>query len=267
LHVYYQLTNFYQNHRVYVASRSQDQLGGVIVTADTAAKSCTPKTYNNASQLLNPCGLIANSFFTDLFSLSSSGGHTMSETGIAWPSDKNKFFQPAGFKSASVSCSTAVSSAACTAAGLPTNCKKYTQSATSCYLFYYPNDDTTQYLYETYPASISPLDGVTNEHFMVWMRAAALPTFRKPYGTIPGPFKKGEVLTFYVLPTYDVKSFSGTKTLIISTIGQFGGKNLYLGAGYVVVGGLSLLLAIMFAVKQWLSGRTLGDSSLLSWSS
>jgi hypothetical protein len=102
---------------------------------------------------------------------------------------------------------------------------------------------------------------------MVWMRAAALPTFRKPYGTIPGPFKKGEVLTFYVLPTYDVKSFSGTKTLIISTIGQFGGKNLYLGAGYVVVGGLSLLLAIMFAVKQWLSGRTLGDSSLLSWSS
>ena len=189
----------------------------------------------------------------------------MSETGIAWPSDKNKFFQPAGFKSASVSCSTVVSSAACTAADLPTTCKKYTQSATSCYLFYYPNDDTTQYLYETYPASISPLDGVTNEHFMVWMRAAALPTFRKPYGTIAGPFKKGESLTFLVRPTYDVKSFGGTKTLIISTVGQFGGKNLYLGAGYVVVGGLSLLLAIMFAVKHWLSGRTLGDSSLLSW--
>lgn len=190
----------------------------------------------------------------------------MKETGISWASDKMKFFQPSGFKSSPVDCAVAASSTSCTSVGLPSNCKKYAESSTSCYLFFYPNDDKIQYLYESYP-SISPIKGVTDEHFMVWMRTAALPTFRKLYGTIPGPFKKGDSLPFVIFPTYEVKSFGGTKSLIISTVGQFGGKNIYLGAGYVIVGGLSLLLAFMFVIKGMLSGRKPGDRNLLTWGS
>ena len=35
---------------------------------------------------------------------------------------------------------------------------------------------------------------VDNEHFVVWMRNAALPTFRKLYGVIDRNLKKGEKL-------------------------------------------------------------------------
>jgi LEM3 (ligand-effect modulator 3) family / CDC50 family len=41
-----------------------------------------------------------------------------------------------------------------------------------------------QYLHESFPEVISPLDGVKNEHFVVWMRVAGLRQFRKPYGRV-----------------------------------------------------------------------------------
>jgi hypothetical protein len=102
----------------------------------------------------------------------------MDEGGIAWASDKEKFKQPSGFKSAEVT-----AGATCADANLPATCKAYTDPATGQeYLYYYPNDDTVQYLYESYPDQISPILGVTDDHFKVWMRPAALPQFRKLYG-------------------------------------------------------------------------------------
>ena len=271
LHVYYQLTNFYQNHRIYVASKSNDQLRGLsTVTKESATKDCGGvKTTSNSSLQLNPCGLIANSFFTDTITLNAPG-HTMSETGISWPTDKDKFIQPFKFqyqKLASCPTPAAATPTLCTSNGLPSTCKFYSEAATgSCYLFYYPDDASVQYLYETYPNIISPIQGVTNEHFMVWMRTAALPTFRKLYGIIKAPLKAGEVLTFTVNPSYEVASFKGSKGLIISTVGTFGGKNVYLGAGYIVVGGLSLLLSCMFIIKYIRSPREIGKRELLTWS-
>ena len=124
--------------------------------------------------------------------LSTPSSVSLDESGIAWSSDSTKFKQAflnlsifiihklltiiwvgltqvTGFKSAVVH----NSSVSCSAAGLPSNCKFYYDSSSGLsYRFYYPSDSSVQYLYETYPDQISPIDGVTDEHFKVWMRTA-----------------------------------------------------------------------------------------------
>lgn len=117
--------------------------------------------------------------FTVNTAISNPNNIVLDESSIAWTSDKDKFVQPSGFRYVSVTDPTDT----CEDADLPSDCKKYTDPATgTLYYFYYPNDDTVQYLYESYPAHISPIVGVTDQHFKVWMRPAALPQFRKLYG-------------------------------------------------------------------------------------
>lgn len=182
VYVYYELDNFYQNHRRYVKSRSDAQLRGQELPASSLS-DCEPLIRNETGHVLNPCGLIANSFFngacpharprapcargwpacahahdsrTDTF-LVATGGVVMDETGIAWKSDREKKFKkPAVY--------------------LP----------------------TVHYLHQTYPSIITPEQGVENEHFIVWMRTAALPNFRKLYGRIEQDLDANTVLTFNV---------------------------------------------------------------------
>lgn len=85
VYVYYQLENFYQNHRRYVKSRDYQQLAGQSRSVSDVSTSCDPVVYNanltsagityafdNVTLLVpnmtaNPCGLIAKSVFTDSF--------------------------------------------------------------------------------------------------------------------------------------------------------------------------------------------------------
>jgi len=80
--VYYQLENFYQNHRRYVSSRSDPQLRGdpsaSLSTCDSMKSStmvkydsvnATPANATAKEYNLNPCGLIANSLFNGNSSL------------------------------------------------------------------------------------------------------------------------------------------------------------------------------------------------------
>jgi len=91
VYVYYKLTNFYQNHRRYVKSRSDPQLSGDDISS---VSSCDPVDVSSG-QPLYPCGLIANSVFNDTFNatLTVSGGTpvdmteiagTWVKTGISW---------------------------------------------------------------------------------------------------------------------------------------------------------------------------------------
>ena len=61
--VYYELTNFYQNHRRYVQSRSNEQLAGALLPAASLTSACSPLVSAPNGKTLHPCGLIANSLF------------------------------------------------------------------------------------------------------------------------------------------------------------------------------------------------------------
>lgn len=243
--MYYKMENFFQNHRRYYQSKDNLQLQGEVLSESDVELTCSP-LYKNGTQLLNPCGLVANSFFTDVFTVPSPA-YPLDETDISLPSDRISMYnQVEGFLSVQV----ANESVSCASAGLPDSCQTYTADDGVVSLFYYPQDDTTQYLYETYPAHISPLEGVMNEHFIVWMRAAMLPTFRKLYGVFHNDFHAGDTLTVQVTANYEVGSLDATKSLLLSTLGDMGGKNIVPGQLFLTVGSLCLAAGSALLLRE-----------------
>jgi len=272
IYVYYQLDNFYQNHRRYVKSRDNDQLLGETVAESTLEDNCSP-LYSYEGKTLNPCGLIANSYFNDVFRLAD---YTMNETGIAWATDvEYRYDQPEGFCYTEWDATDFGTLAECldelenSNAGCSTldlsGIGQYTDPSTGIkYCYFYPNSNSYYYLYERYP-QISPIKGVKDEHFIVWMRTAALPNFRKLYGIINTDLEEGTTLTFDIDANFFVQGFEGKKYIVISTTSWFGGANSFLGLTYIVVGSVCLFLAIIFLGKQVTCPRKLGDTRYLGW--
>jgi hypothetical protein len=269
--VYYQLTNFHQNHRAYQSSRDDYQLTGQVGNQlKTSADACEP--VNKLGNItINPCGLIANTFFNDKITLLSTGAVddegstlTMVEEGIAWSTDlEYRFKMPDGYQQQE--CPTDGCNAAC-CTDLGWSCMEPAiDNDGVCYAYDYPEDDTTQYLYETYPNIISPLQHVTNEHFIVWMRVATRPTFRKLYGYIEQTIPAGTVLEFEINANYVVESFGGSKALIISTNSMWGGKDNFVGMTFCIMGYFCLACGLFFALKHWLKPRKIANRKYLHY--
>lgn len=153
--MYYSLTNFYQNLRRYVKSRDEKQLSGI--TEGEPDENCEPFAYKDGKKIY-PCGAIANSMFSDEISLhyrSSNGAIKevgLIRTGIAWEFDKKrKFKNPKDIGPTSPMWQT------CTK---PKAWKKE--------------------LWQLDPENPDN-NGIQNEDFIVWMRNANLPHFRKLY--------------------------------------------------------------------------------------
>ena len=89
---------------------------------------------------------------------------------------------------------------------------------------------------------------MTDEHFIVWMRPAGLPNFRKLWGRIEMKLEAGTRVKVKIIDNFDVSSFNGEKFLILSTVNAFGGKNSFLGISYIVLGGISIILAVVFII-------------------
>jgi len=230
IYFYYELRNFYQNHRRYVKSRSDPQLRGEHVLSDLS--SCDPLQKWNESALY-PCGLIANSYFNDTFFASVCGSGTSNcnnlivnstwyETDIAWSSDKSAKFK------------------------LPKNVSQY--------------DDNR------YGPGGFQLPLVTDEHFIVWMRTAGLPTFKKLYARIVHTtLHTGDSVIVNITDNFPVSSFDGEKHVVISTTSWLGGKNNFLGLAYIIVGSVCWGLALIFFIKHSVSPRALGDMKYFNW--
>ncbi|EQC35554.1 hypothetical protein SDRG_06844 [Saprolegnia diclina VS20] len=274
--VYYQLDNFYQNHRRYVSSRSDAQLRGdpVVhpISTCTGSAGITGVKYNSTEDLapgapsafyrFNPCGLIANSLFNDLFwinSITTPDGkylgqtdtykgkevvNLMEQSGLAWQSDiETKFENPKTLSSDDMM--------------LWQNPK---------YRFVIPSRlGQERILNVTGWTAPTPLYGVETERFIVWMRTAGLPNFRKLYGKINTDLPKGTVLRFLVSSNFAVTPFEGKKSLVISTLSWYGGRNPFLGVAYMVIGSICIVLSLIFFAKHKMTPRKLGDTNYLVW--
>ncbi|XP_078504202.1 cell cycle control protein 50A [Lissotriton helveticus] len=228
--MYYGLSNFYQNHRRYVKSRDDSQLNGDKTSLLSPSKECEPYRTNNNLPIA-PCGAIANSMFNDSFKLyyvlnnDTKTEIPLNKRGIAWWTDKNvKFKNPTG------------------------NTTNLTE------LF----KGTTQPLNWQGPVyKLDTLDpdnnGFINEDFIVWMRTAALPTFRKLYRLIERsntmqPTLPAGNYSLFISYNYPVKSFDGRKRMILSTISWMGGKNPFLGIAYITVGSICFFLGVVLLI-------------------
>lgn len=239
VYIYYGLTNFYQNHRRYVKSRDDVQLLGKLNSPPST--DCAPYAFlnygNGTKKPIAPCGAIANSMFDDEFQLfygnSSLSLVPWDRTGIAWPSDKAiKFRNPPG-----------VLKDAFAEFAKPVDWRKNIWELDT-----ETKDDSN--------------NGFQNEDFIVWMRTAALPNFRKLHRRVvhsEAPFQNGLPKGQYYLLVnywYPVKGFKGTKSFILSTTSVLGAKNPFLGYSYIVVGSLCLVVGIIFLVIHIKYGKS-----------
>jgi len=215
---YYQLVNYYQNHRRYVSSRNDAQLSGQRVTSYSDLADCSPEASVGGSGdpalFYLPCGLIAKSMFNDTFELLYPNGQLvpMKKEGIAWDSDLNKKFSnpPRGMQGVRV------------------------------------------------------IPDFQDEDFIVWMRTAGLPTFKKLHRIINQDLDAG-TYTVEILNFYPVSEFSGEKYVVLSTVSWLGGKNPFLGYAYIIVGGICIVLGLAFALRHIIKPRKLGDVQYLKW--
>jgi hypothetical protein len=205
-----------------------------------------PNGDNGFQQVIYPCGAIAGSFFNDTFNvtLSTSSfsspiplGTTASDpdsrqwekSNIAYPGDLSTLYK--------------------INEGTVANIEVHANSST-------PSDFSR----------VGPFGFVlpfpNNSDFAVWQRVAALPTFKKLYSVIrcvptsstpcddsSGKLRAGDILSVTISNNFNIDPYSGKKWVVISTVSWLGGKNYFLGAAWITVGGLCFLLALLFGVK------------------
>ncbi|EAX97957.1 hypothetical protein TVAG_316220 [Trichomonas vaginalis G3] len=220
--LFYKLTNFYQNHRRYMYSRSPAQLRGEYVGYNTLKSECDVWTSRGGSSdpkdLYLPCGAIALSFFNDTYQFVDNS-ITLLDAGISWRSDREKLF------------------------------RKISSNYTEGIAWLEAMNETG------FP------NGQRNEHFIVWMRTASLPTFVKPYSRVSNPSIAAGTYYLNITNNYPIETFYGKKYILLTTLSPFGGKNMIYPYSYLVFGGLMFFFSIMILISRIFCSRTLGDTS------
>ncbi|CCE64446.1 hypothetical protein TPHA_0H02430 [Tetrapisispora phaffii CBS 4417] len=234
IYVYYKLTNFHQNHRRYVDSRDWNQLKGHAVKLDDIVNSCKPLRERD-EKIVYPCGLIANSMFNDTFSTTlqnedgEANSYNLTNKKIAWKTDRKRY-------------------------------KKTKYNATEIA----PPPNWIKKFPDGYTDDNIP-DLSTWEELQVWMRTAGQPDFYKlALKNEQDELYQGTYI-MEITDNYPIKSYGGTKSFVLTTITETGGRNISLGVVFIIVAGISIIVAFIFVIKLFLQPRAMGDQAYLNF--
>jgi len=234
IYIYYKLTNFYQNHRVYIESYDLDQLKGSAVNLSTLDKNCKPLNKDNTTgKIIYPCGLVANSLFNDTFEsrlrgTSGTEDFILTNNNTAGSTDKRRY------KMTEYSASDIVPP--------PNWAKRFPDGYNETNI---PNLHTWQ-------------------EFQVWMRNAALPTFYKKILQNESSALPNGDYSIDITLNYPVYSFNGTKTFVLTTNSVVGAKNIWLGIVYLIVAGICVLFSLIFLLNIIFQTKKLEDHQYLN---
>ncbi|CAL9686620.1 unnamed protein product [Knipowitschia caucasica] len=224
---YYGLTNYFQNQRGYGVSKDYNQLSGDLTYFKEPDTSCAPYVRDSNGKPFVPCGALANSMFNDTFTLYQMVNGTkkivpFDGKGIAWWTDHNIKYRNPSVSSLQDAFNGTV--------------KPLFWSKAAYEL---GRDDEAN-------------NGFINQDFLVWMRRAALPNFRKLYRRITeGDYAQGLPKGNYSLDisyNYPVIEFEGRKKVMFSNVSWMGGKNEFLGIAYLVIGSLCLVMSLVMLI-------------------
>lgn len=271
--MYYRLTNFYQNHRRYVKSFDANQLRGseddsigiahLTTHCDPLRNASATTTFSvSPDAVYYPCGLIANSMYSDIVSPlrchnvtfedkstctpeDIKSHYEFQEKGIAWPSDVEKY------KNINIT-------HLIEAKIIPSE-QEIGRHFVPPPLWQLLPKYSNGYNSTNFP------DLANMERLHVWMRTAGLPNFRKLWGRNMDQDLDAGIWEFDVELNFNATKFSGTKSIVISTVSILGGKNPFLGIAYLLVGIICWVLGFAFLVRHMIKPRKLGDHTYLSW--
>uniref|UniRef100_K3XB87 Uncharacterized protein n=1 Tax=Globisporangium ultimum (strain ATCC 200006 / CBS 805.95 / DAOM BR144) TaxID=431595 RepID=K3XB87_GLOUD len=285
-HVYYELTGYHQHHRRFVSSMDRTQFTDEW-RPDMAITMCAPLeklesplcdvgTCDPATTKVRkafPCGIVANTMFNDIFWLHEGvlpNGDKLTRTDLVskgaartymshnsknptWPlhtSDYLPVWNNPNF-SRIIPPPPSIPGAGSPVDHMPYITSDYTNS--------------TAWVHDPLDPDFGVGTGVENEHWRVWVEGAANQPFRKAYGNIERALPAGTMLVFAVQSNFFVRSFGGSKALVVSEVAWFGSENVALGVFYLAVGGIFLVAGLLFAVRKITRPRPLGDATYLSW--
>merc|ERR1712228_358474 len=261
IYFYYELKNFYQNHRRFSKSKSDPQLRGQGNT--DSVSTCDPLQEYDGKTIVN-CGLFPGSFFEDRFSMDYQLPTSPNKIQLC-PHDvatDECFAYPEG--------DTTNWNAAWSGFHVEDKWQKqgiaWKTDVDSKFKF--KDLDTTK---ETNAGPRQVRSGLNlprsdNEDFIVWMRSAALPNFRKLHRVIKDTtLYKGTTVTINIASWFPTKDFEGEKWITIAKTEWCGGANHALAWTYIVVACVAIGLTVTFAILLLFGSRKMADVNRFEW--
>jgi hypothetical protein len=273
VYMYYKLSNFYQNYRRYLNSKSDMQIRGESLPKGDIESLCGPRTTTGDTKdeytqqkgvfveyMYNPCGMQPWAMFNDsatLYSVNAAGVSTLicdtalfsklnnsalpntkmncEKVGISWESDRDgKYKEPEAEPKIPAKKPDDIIDAV-TYNGIKDSQDYYVRNG-------YYNGEAGHKIPNT-----------MDEDLMVWMRTASLPTFRKLWRKINIDLDVG-VYKLVISDRYDISAFSGQKYVLLTSPSWIGGKNEFLGVAYIAIGALCFVFGVAFFAKHKYEG-------------